>query len=237
MKNFCAAMKIFVLAAILIFHAKVSAYDYRSVDVSYLENIIGNWYDTKGNLVLTISKDYKLNGCQIMSVGFTADTAGLYKIIFKDGNQDKCIEVIATGSYEKHSDHEMLIFNENALRRTKTPKYFESVGGIYIGISQNEVLKLYGEPSSKESHIWKYKNLGLEVAISWGIVTWIKIYSYGDRKFDWSGLSARSSKSAFENKYRTSMSRRGSLDIGHGEVINVSDNEVTLNVFTPGYVF
>ena len=183
-----------------------------------------------------------------MSAGFTGDAGGAgYKVIYKDGNQNKSIEFWQTGSQE--TEHQILLlnglnYNNSALRKTKNPQYFESVGGIYIGMNQNEVLRLYGEPSSKEHYniflkdwIWKYKNLGLEVAVYGGIVTEIKIYSYGDRKFDWSGLSANSSRSAFANKYRNEISRRGNLNIGRGEIISFGDNSVILQMLTPGFVF
>ena len=243
MKNLLDFIKIFVLVAVIIFPANVLAIDYNSVSVTALNDIVGNWYDSNGNLILTISSDYKLNSCQIMSVGYTGDTAAFYKIIFKDGDQNKYIEVIHTGSYEKYSDHEMLIFNENSLRRTKNPKYFESVGGIYLGMNQNEVLKIYGEPSNKEHFdrfftdwIWKYNNLGLEVSVYGGIVTEIKIYNYGDRKFDRSGLSAKNSISDFEKKYVNKFTRRNNLDIGHGEIISFRDNSIQFGIFTDGYV-
>lgn len=253
MKNFCEAVKIFVIGLIfssmMIFSENCSAaLDYYSVDVTYLKDIIGNWYDSNGNLVFSISKDYKLNGCQMMSVGMVGDAGGAgYKIVYKDGGQNKYIEVWLTGS--EAIEHDILLMNglnsnNYALRRTKNPQYFESVGGIYLGMNQNEVLKLYGEPSAKEHFdrffsdwIWKYNNLGLEVSVYGGIVTSITIYSYGDRKFDLSGLSAKNSKSDFEYKYNSSFSRRGNLNIGHGELINFYNGTVSLRILTLGSVF
>lgn len=242
-------LSILVFFCLMIFSSNASAeLEYYSVSITDLREIVGNWYNVEGDLILTISSDYKLDGNEITAVGYTGDAGGAgYQIFFDEDGESKYIEVWFTGS--ENSEHQILLANglndDNfALRRTKNPQYFESIGGIYLGMDQDEVLNTYGTPSSTENFdrvmkewIWKYTNLGLEVSVYAGIVTEIKIYGYGDRKFDRSGLSARSSKSEFENKYRTSISRRGNLNIGHGEIINVRDNEVTLGILTPGYVF
>ena len=246
MKKFCA-LKIFVIGVIfssaMIFSANCSAdVDYRSVDVTYLKDIVGNWYDTKGNLVLTISSDYKLNGCPIMSVGFTADTVALYKIVINEGNRNRTIELEYSGSAER-GYYEELEMNKNILRKTKNPQYFESIGGIYLRMDKNQVVSLYGEPSKKftdyDNSTWEYKNLGLKIVFYLNVVREITIYEYGDRKFDWSGLSGRNTMYEFERKYNSSFSQRGNLRIGHGELINFnkSNNSVTLSIFPPGGLY
>ena len=208
-----------------------------------LKWIVGNWYDTNGNLVLSISNDYKINGCTVMSVDFTADTAGIYKIVINEGNGNKNIELWHTGSQAK-SYHEMLVIwtsntTGSALRRTKNPQYFESIGGIYLGMDKNQVVSLYGQPLRVENQhrysTWKYS--GFEVSFEWNVVIGITIYPNGDRRFDWSGLSANSSNSDFAYKYNTDVTRRGNLNIGHGELINLGQNSVSLRIFTSGYVF
>ena len=243
MKNLLEIAKIFVLAFLIIVPAKVSAVDYYSVPVTNLKDIVGNWYDTKGNLVLTISSDYKINGCSIMSVGFTGDSAAFYKIRINEGNSYKDIEIRDDGyiDYHKH-----LLLNESTyLRSSKNPKYIESVGGIYLGIGKDEVLKLYGEPSKIENNYdydstWKYNNDGFDVMFAADAVIRIKIYSYGTRKFDWSGLSPKNSESEFARKYNCKIlhSSRGNETtflIGHGEAITVENNSVTLFSYPDGY--
>ena len=76
---------------------------HNSVPITQLKDIVGSWYDTEGNLILTISNDYKLNGHQITSVGFMGDTVAMYKIVFNDGTQSRYVEVTYTGSYGKSS--------------------------------------------------------------------------------------------------------------------------------------
>ena len=226
-----------LLAAMVVFPAKVLAY---AVPVSNLNEIVGNWYDVNGNLIFTISSDYKINGYDIAAVDFEGDTAGFYKIFINDG---RYVEVTHTGSAESKV-HDMLIVDSVALRRTENPQYFESIGGIYLGMDANEVLSIYGNPSSGENFnrflkdwIWKYDSLGLEVSIYAGVVTEVKMYSYGDRRLDRSGLSANNSTTDFGYKYNTSVSRRGNLNIGYGELLHIDGNSVTLGIFTAGYVF
>lgn len=223
----------------------------RSVSVTDLKWILGNWYDSKGNLVLSISNDYKINGCTVLSVDAEYDTAGVYEIKIDEGNRYRTIELLYTGSADKYPEHQMLVMNwtsnnGQALRRTKEPRYFESVGGIYIGMDKNQVVSLYGQPSSVEDNrnnsTWKYNNLGLDLHFELNVVTGITIYPYGNRKFDRTGLSARSSQADFEYKYNNTMSVRGNIDIGHGELIRLNkirfgNDGVYLGIFTPGYVF
>ena len=93
-----------------------------------------------------------------------------------------------------------------ALRNTKNPHYFESVGGIYLGMSKNQVLSLYGQPSTVETRhrfsTWKYNDDGFDVEFRYNIVEKITIYRNGNRRFDWLGLSANNSRADFINKYR-----------------------------------
>ena len=239
MKNLLEIAKILVLALLVIIPAKVSAIDYESVPVTYLKDIVGNWYDTKGNLVLTISSDRKINGCPIMSVGYEGDTAAFYKIVINEGNRNRTLELEYSGSAES-GYYEEITLNKNVLRRTKNPKYFESIGGIYLRMDKDQVISLYGEPSKKSTNYdnstWEYKNLGLKIIFYLNVVREITIYGYGDRKFDRSGLSANNSMSDFERKYSSSFSTRGNIRIGHGELINFNrnNNSVTLSVFPPG---
>jgi len=64
----------------IIFCVVIFSTNCQAGDVNRLEDIIGNWYDTNGNLALTISKDYSINGCKILNCelfGFTNYVAGI----------------------------------------------------------------------------------------------------------------------------------------------------------------
>lgn len=158
MKNFCEALKIFVIGLIfssmMIFSANCSADDYYSRPITQLNEFVGNWYDTNGNLVLSISSDYKVNGCPVVYYG---TGAGIFKIRIDEGNKYKDIEFVGGfGSWGFSDYHEMLVMNfgknnECVLRRTKNQRYFKSVGGIYLGMNKNQVVSKYGQPSKKVS--------------------------------------------------------------------------------------
>lgn len=253
MKKFFSAVLIALVATVFIPAMTCEALD--SVPVTDLKYVLGNWYDAKGNLVLTISNDYKINGCTVLSVKAGYDTAALYEIKINEGTGYRDIVLCTDGSVQDvatnpKGNHEWLILNfhennEITLRKTKEPHYFESVGGIYLGMHKDDVTKLYGQPSSVETDRWSeatWKYRGFDVLIRGEVVHAITIYPYGDRRFDWSGLSARSSVADFEYKYNSKVSSRGNINIGHGELIRLNkirfgNNGVYLGIFTPGYVF
>lgn len=102
-------------------------------------------------------------------------------------------------------------------------------------MDKDDVIKLYGQPSSVSGNIWKYRE-GFDILVRDGIVYKITIYRNSDRRFDYSGLSANDSLQTFLKKYNTTRHRKGSISIGRGEVIVIKDNEASLVFFTPGYV-
>ena len=232
MKKLVEMVKMFILSmvvAVMMPAMTCQAIDYQSVSVTELKDIIGNWYDTNGNLVLSISRDYKLNGCPIISVGFIGDASAMYKIRINEGNNYRDIEVCHDDSgYGMSGYHERLIMNWGSnsaysLRRTKHPRYFESIGGIYLGMSKNQVLSLYGQPSKVETRhrfsTWKYNDDGFDVEFRYNIVEKRTIYSYGNRKFDRTGVSAKDNFQYVINKYNAKPFDRN-YSIGYGECIS-----------------
>jgi len=233
MKKICAAV---IMFCVMIFSANCSA---GSVQVLKDIGIIGNWYDTNGNLTLTIGNDYTINGCKILDCevyGLTNCIAGVrydLKIFEKTGIRNLILEHISSSTSKKFSEknsHEMLIIDcQNCYYREKNQRHYESVGGIYLGMKKNEVLKLYGEPSSVErnskgynEYTFKYKNDGFDVQFVGDRVFTIKIYNYGNRKFDISGLSARDSEESYKKFYRPKAdvgARDSVFYIGNGELI------------------
>lgn len=222
--------------------------NYQSGSVTDLRYIVGNWYDTRGNLVLNIGNDYSINGCKILSVGWAGDSAAMYKIRIAERNGYRDIELMHYGG----DYHETLAINWTgnngyALRRTKNPRYFESVGGIYLGMDKNQVISLYGQPSKVENNgrwsTWRYDKEGFDVGFDCNIATSITIYSSGDRRFDWSGLSCNSSLKDFKYKYNVSYvsqfiygpthTNGFRFRIGHAESISiVCDNQNKINKIT-----
>ena len=232
------------VAVLMISTVTCQAMDYQDIPISqdFGKNgiSVGDWYDMDGNLILTINDGY-INGEKIISVGYTGDTVAFYKFRIKDGNGYSDIELQTFGSSGVNDEHSMLILNDmKPLRMTQNPKYFESIGGIYLGMSKKQVMSIYGEPLSVENQptrktsTWTYT--GFEIFFQYDVVTSITIYGSSDRRFDLSGLSANSSITDFERKYETKAGRRGALNIGHGEIITVRDGRATLQFFTAGFV-
>lgn len=216
MKKFLSSV---IMFCIIIFSANCSA-----DDISYLKKFVGNWYDTNGNLLFTISEDYKFNGCTILSVGTYRDD--IFRIRIDEGNRYREIQFADT--YDDY--HKLIVMNyyeENpiVIRKTKEPKYFESIGGIYLGMNKNQVLSIYGDPSEIKNSEWKYNREGFEVGFSFDAVSSIKIYKYGDRKFDWSGLSANNSEEDFVRKYNAKkIYDNGGYYIGNNEEIYIGED-------------
>lgn len=220
----------------------------RSVSVTELEDFFGNWYDSKGNLVLTIGSDYRINGCIILSVDFDGTDYFTVKIAENNGYRDIILGGFGNLGCEDfipNAYHRMLeVDKEFVLRDSKQQKYFESVGGIYLGMDKDQVFSLYGQPSSINSRnwnnssvekdsVWEYDNEGFSVFFERGVVTSIKIYNNSNKQFDWSGFTANNSKYDFERKYKSKFSGRNLMRIRHGEMITIVNNYIGLSIIDP----
>lgn len=249
MKKFLSALTFTLEVAVFIPTMTCQA---SSVPVTKLKEIIGNWYDTKGNLVLTIGNDYKVNGCKVVALYlnphyqpiFTPQSSAIYTCKIADGSGYRDIHLdyhSMPSVYLSTSDyHETIFLNGNiALRRTKEPRYFESVGGIYLGMNKDQVLRLYGSPSNVIERnngriTWKYDKQKFDIWFSADIVDSITIYKSGDRRFDWSRLSANNTRAEFKSRYGGKAGQlgesRGPWIIGYGESINFRNDSVTLSI-------
>lgn len=224
-----------------------AATDYRQVSLSQLKNIAGDWYSTNGELILSIRNERLTiagDTYKIISLGFMGDTAGFYKLTVDMGSSYGEIELMSTGSYKGFHKILSIIKHNYGLRDTKNPRYYESIGGVYLGMDKDQLVSLYGQPTSKTTYgrdeCWIYNREGFEVrfdSFATNMISSIKIYPHGNRRFDRSGLSANSTRSEFAYKYNTTVTKRGNLDIGSGEMIHIGNDGVTLQLFTSGMVF
>ena len=64
MKNFLSAV---IIAFIVAFSVNICSAEYYSRSVTELNKMIGTWYDSKGNVALTIGSDYSINGCKVLA--------------------------------------------------------------------------------------------------------------------------------------------------------------------------
>ena len=254
MKKLVEMVKIFILSivlAVMMIPMMTCQAEYYSLPVTKLKDLVGTWYDVNGNVALTIESDYSINGCKIVALYYNDDYNntffgdGIYILRINEGNRIRDINLDFRGFaetnywikngyplkfYSSNGYHKIIIVDwKNALRNTKNPRHFESVGGIYLEMDKNQVISLYGQPSSSDNYSWKYNKEGFELRFAGNVVSHITIYSYGNRRFDWSGLSANDSKSTFMIKYNgIGGLSPSSIRIGYGEEIFFRNNSVTL---------
>lgn len=192
----------------------------------------GNWYDSNGDLVLTIDGNGTINGYKVLSVGYTGDSVAFYKVRIADGNSIGEVYLAHFGQ----GYHDTLILNEKiALRNSQKARYVESVGGVYLGMNKNQLVALYGQPSVKgeegRNEAWTYNKEGFRVCFdraTASVINSITIFPNGNRRFDGTGLSARDSLQTFISGYSATPYGRRMYSIGHGEGIYQRDGNITL---------
>ncbi len=203
------------------------------------QKVAGDWYDASGNKVLTISNGY-INGCQIVDgVDFVGGYPGAGVFIIQETQGRKAIHLEWLGNGE----HKTLIMNKkDQLTSSRYREHYESINGVYLGMSRQQVINLLGTPSSSEvrgREILNYKDLGLKVALDRNIVTGLTITGKGSH-FDKSGLGIDSSMIDYYNFYQfnrmpSELSKntfQGPFSIGHGEYIFFSGKEILLTAYS-----
>jgi hypothetical protein len=202
--------------------------------------IVGDWYDTSGNKVLTISNGY-INGCPIVDgADFVGGYPGAGVFIIQEAQGRKAIHLQWMG----YGEHKTLIINKKVqLSTIPQRQHYESVNGVYLGMTKQEVIDLLGVPSdpvdSRGRETLKFNNLGISVELDHGVVTVINLI--GDNaRFEKSGLTRESSLIEYYNFYQFSrmpseLSKdtfQGCFSIGHGEYIAFSDGNVSLTIYS-----
>ena len=245
MKKYVEIMKMLIInmvvAVMIIPSMSCNAATY-SRSVTELKPMIGNWYDENGNLALTITNDYKINGCTVLDIEILGADYGVstykLKILEKNGYRDIIFDYYSSDLSKKYNElnyHEMIVIDKKtAYLKMKNKKYYESIGGIYLGMSKNQVIALYGNASSiKDStndvwgyEEWEYKKEGFKIVFNGNIVGSITIYQNGNMRFDKSGLSANDSIDTYKRTYKPKFNNKDLsfvMYIGYGEEILIND--------------
>ena len=203
------------------------------------QKFAGDWYDTNGNKVLSISNGY-INGCRIVDgTDFAGGYPGAGVFIIQEAQGRKAIHLVWLGDGE----HKTLIMNRKVqLTNSLQKEYYESINGVYLGMTRQQVINLLGTPTStNKDHSYetlKYTNLGLKVVTEHNMVTVITLTGKGVR-FTKSGLSIDSSMLDYYNFYQFNRMPseffkdkfQGPFSIGHGEYIFFNGKEVSLTVY------
>ena len=130
---------------------------------------------------------------------------------------------------------------KNQLTNRLQKEYYESVRGVHLGMTRQQVIDLLGAPSSSDvrgRETLKYIDLGLSVGLDHNMVTDITITGKGSH-FDKSGLGTDASMIDYYNFYQfnripSELSKdkyQGPFSIGHGEYIFFGGKEVSLTVY------
>lgn len=208
--------------------------------ISISQKAAGDWFDVNGNKVLTISNGY-INGCPIVGgTDFVGGYPGAGVFIIQEAQGRKAIHLQWMGDGE----HKTLIINKKVqLSTIPQREHYESIAGVYLGMTKQEVIDLLGVPSdpidSRGREILKYSNLGISVELDHGVVTVINLI--GDNAhLEKSGLTKSSSLIDYYNFYQfnrmpSELSKntfQGCFSIGHGEYIAFSNGEVSLTSYS-----
>ena len=77
MKNLLSAV---IIAFVVTFSINICSAEYYSRSVTELNKMIGTWYDSKGNVALTIGSDYSINGCKVLAFYLNNEYTPIFSI-------------------------------------------------------------------------------------------------------------------------------------------------------------
>lgn len=241
MKSFISKLLLLsIFSAICLFSAFTVEAAQTSLDtaIRFSKKIASDWYDASGNKVLSISNGY-INGCQIVDgTDFAGGDPGVGVFIIQEAEGRKAIHLDWFGSGE----HKTLIMNKkDQLSSSRYREHYESINGVYLGMSRQQVIDLLGTPSSSEvrgRETLNYTNLGLKIGLDRNIVTGIMLVGKGAH-FDKSGLDIGSSMIDYYNFYQLNRmpsefsknTFQGPFSIGHGEYLFFGSKGITLSIY------
>lgn len=162
----------------------------------------GDWYNTKGDFVMTIQGN-TINGCTILSakdytLGYPR--SGVFAVA-----EEKAVRNIKLDLFGNKSHQYIIVDNNMVLRRSIHPAYNESMGGIYLGMTKDDLLNLYKQPTSVavENGLDRlnYDNHKFAIFFKNNIIVAIRMFKNSDRHFDKSGLGANDTAAAYAQAY------------------------------------
>ena len=194
-----------------------------------LLNIVkGDWYDNTGNKVLSIYDGY-LNGCKVVAgfdwAGSRGNGGAVLRIMEETGLRD-----IRIGWYVSRGVSHFVTLNRGGmLHNTPQVPFFESIEGIHLGMSVDEVIRKWGNPrilspmnpytanGETFKNGWYYPDKGVLVICDKTDVRAIRLLKESNLHFSRSGLNCKNTIQDFVQAY--SMKRVPQLpkNIGKGE--------------------
>ncbi len=203
-----------------------------------LKIVAGDWYDHDGNMVISIHDGY-LNGCSVAAgfdwAGSRASGCAIFRILEGTGLRDLRISWWRGGG---GAGHFVQIDKGEHLHITPNEYFFESVAGIHLGMTTDEVEAKYGKAQriaegqdffdGKPNRIrCYYPNMGVVLWLDGKSIVRISLLKDSPLHFERSGLNCWNAPEEYAKAY--SMDRIPSLPkkkddgraygIGHGEFL------------------
>lgn len=208
---------------------------------AWLEPSLGDWYSNNGELALSVQSD-ALNGCAITGASdLTASypRTGTFEVAEPEKSRTMTLEVFGNDIHQY-----LIVDGTTALRRSQAPEYFESMGGIYLGMSETDLLHYYGKPANTVEENgqvrWEYDTDKFAVILKGHMVTGVRIYQGSTRHFDRSGLGSKDTPASYAQTYGMNdvpeipagdAAASAHMSIGQGEYMFFTPSYVQLTVY------
>lgn len=168
----------------------------------WLSPAAGEWYNTKGDLVMTI-EGATINGSAVTDAENYTDgypRKGTFTVHEQAGNRSMTLDLMG------HKSHQYFIVdNTMPLRRSLHGDHYESIGSVYLGMTQADLEAAYGQADSSADDQGTarliFSSHHMDVYLQAGIVIGIRIYEGSDLKFDKSGLGVSDTAAAYAKAY------------------------------------
>ena len=135
------------LAVSSLLFTAVNAYDYSEIEQKYVDRMSGEWKNLDGQVVLNIQNGY-INGAQVLDItklaGYSKFGSGNFIIHEAAGNRAVHVEFAIFGN-----STDRIVYNDQALFKQIPVPYSESVSGIHVGSTKDEVLQTFGHPTKR----------------------------------------------------------------------------------------
>ena len=191
------------LAVSSLLFTAVNAYDYNDYDQKLVNRMSGEWKNLDGQVVLNIQNGY-INGAQVLDVtklaGYSKFGSGELIIHEAAGNRAVHVEFAIFGN-----STDRIVYNDQALFKQIPVPYSESVSGIHVGSTKDEVLQTFGNPTKRMGDTYgeslEYAHYKMRIRLDGGSVTSVTLFKGSLLQFDTSGLSYGDGKDEFMRVY------------------------------------
>lgn len=191
------------LAVSSLLFTAVNAYDYSEIEQKYVDRMSGEWKNLDGQVVLNIQNGY-INGAQVLDItklaGYSKFGSGNFIIHEAAGNRAVHVEFAIFGN-----STDRIVYNDQALFKQIPVPYSESVSGIHVGSTKDEVLQTFGNPTKRMGDTYgeslEYAHYKMRIRLDGGSVTSVTLFKGSPLQFDTSGLSYGDGKDEFMRVY------------------------------------